>query len=232
MHFATYYRWLVYRFLFAQEGFGQPRPDASQKWLLDIGCKEGAFARALAPMAAQIVGLDISFWVSKRRNTSIHFVQADAQCLPFQTGKFDFVIMNDVLEHIPDDRTAARHACAVLAMNGRLWLSTPAINYSVGPSWVTTRFERAWGHVRRGYWLDDLTRLFSALAELRVVVWPEPLFRAMQLPNWLISRGSMALARRVAELCFIADQRAWSVAGHAACRSGHLYLSGVKRRSS
>ncbi len=233
MHFASYYRWLVYELLFRQDGFGgaqsiDARPGRLAR-LLDIGCKEAAFSRLLAPMAGQIVGVDVAVRpLAGLEGGGPRFVIGDGQALPFRPGAFDFVLMSDVLEHIPDDRAAARCAIAALAPGGQLWLSTPAIQYSVGPAWVTARFERAWGHVRKGYTPDALARLFSPPLSLRIIVWPEPAFRAMQLPNWLISRLSMGLARRIAALCFRADRRAWATGRGADTLSGHLYLSGRK----
>ncbi len=232
IHFASYYRWLVYKLLFRQDGFGGARsldahPGRPAR-LLDIGCKEAAFSRLLVPMAGQIVGVDVAVRAPAGFQVGLHFVTGDGQALPFRPGAFDFVLMNDVLEHMPDDGAAARCACAALAPGGRLWLSTPAIQYSVGPRWVTARFERAWGHVRKGYTPAALARLFSPPLDVRIVVWPEPAFRAMQLPNWLLSRLSMGLARRIAALCFWVDRRAWATGRGADTLSGHLYLSGRK----
>jgi SAM-dependent methyltransferase len=226
MHFASYYRWLVYCLLFADEGFG--RPAAAGRRLLDIGCKEGRFSGQLAPMASLIVGLDVALPRRRYPGDNQRFVSGDGRALPFAPGAFDYVLMNDVLEHIADDAAAARCAVTVLAPGGRLWLSTPASQFSVGPAWVTARFERAWGHVRKGYTPDALARLFSPLPSLRIIVWPEPAFRAMQLTNWLISRLSMGLARRIAKLCFQADRRAWAGGRLTESLSGHLYLSGYK----
>jgi len=226
MHFASYYRWLVYRLLFADEGFGQPA--AAGKRLLDIGCKEGRFSGQLAPMASLIVGLDVALPRRRYPGDNQRFVLGDGQALPFAPGTFDYVLMNDVLEHIADDAAAARCAVTVLAPGGRLWLSTPASQFSVGPAWVTARFERAWGHVRKGYTPESLIRLFSPPLAVRMVVWPEPAYRAMQLPNWVISRASMALARRIAVICFRVDRRIWDGGKLASTLRGHLYLSGYK----
>ena len=226
MHFASYYRWLVYRLLFSDEGFGSPA--AAGRRLLDVGCKEGHFSGRLAPMATLIVGVDIALPRRRHSGSGQHFVLGDGQALPFKPGAFDYVLMNDVLEHIINDNAAARCAVAALALGGRLWLSTPASQFSVGPPWVTARFERAWGHVRKGYTPDALAHLFSPPLEVKIIVWPEPAYRVMQLPNWLISRLSMRLARRIAALCFRADRRAWETRRDADSLSGHLYLSGRK----
>jgi SAM-dependent methyltransferase len=230
MHFASYYRWLVYRLLFADEGFG--RPAAAGRRLLDIGCKEGRFSGQLAPMATLIVGVDVALPRRRHAGSGQHFVLGDGQALPFKPGAFDYVVMNDVLEHIADDGAAARCAVAALAPGGRLWLSTPASRFSVGPAWVTARFERAWGHVRKGYAPESLIGLFSPPLTARLEIWPEPAFRAMQLPTWIISRMSMALARQIAALCFRSDRRAWAAGRYIKNLYGHLYLSGQKLTAS
>lgn len=217
MHFATYYRWLTYSFLFAPLGFGSPA-----RRLLDIGSKEGAFASLLAAKSAQIIGVDPV--LPRRRSRVVTFALADGQRLPFANAVFDQVILNEVVEHIPDDRTAVREACRVLKPGGMLWLSTPALHYSVGPEWVTRRFEQAWGHVRRGYHPDQLASLFPRGMDLRLFMWHEPWIRALQLPLWVISRCCMGLARRLAYICFQLDRRAYERSRSSSTMSGHIYL--------
>ncbi|MDW8395778.1 MAG: methyltransferase domain-containing protein [Anaerolineae bacterium] len=225
MHFATYYRWLVYSFLFSPLGFGAPR-----QRLLDIGSKEGAFAAHLAATVDRIVCLDLK--LPRARSAQVEFALADGQHLPFADATFDCILMNDVLEHIPRDQLAVHEACRVLQLGGVIWLSTPALHYFVGPEWVTQRFERAWGHVRRGYHPDQLCRLFPVGMEVHVFTWDEPCIRALQLPLWVISRRWMRLARSIARRCFEVDRRVYSSRNRSAALNGHLYLYAHKVCSS
>lgn len=225
MHFATYYRWLTYSYLFAPYGFGSPC-----RRLLDVGSKEGAFASRLAKTTGHIVCVDLT--LPQERSREVTFARADGQHLPFADAVFDSVLMNDVLEHIPDDRAALHEACRVLQPGGMLWLSTPALHYSVGTTWVTRRFERAWGHVRRGYHPDELVNLFPRGMDVRVFVWHEPCIRALQLPLWLISRRAMGAAQRLARGCFELDRRVYQRRTGVASLQGHLYACARKEANT
>lgn len=222
MHFASYYRWLTYSFLFAPLGFG-----AGGRLLLDIGGKEGAFAERLAGTVKRIVCVDIS--LPRVRSALVSFTIGDGQSLPFVDHAFDQVVLNDVLEHIVDDRVALQEACRVLDVGGRMWLSTPALNYNVGPKWVTQRFERAWGHVRRGYTPEQLLSLLPANMCFTLFVWHEPCIRALQLPLWVISRRWMRLARHMARYCFEVDRRVYQHDPLNLSLQGHLYVYAHKR---
>jgi SAM-dependent methyltransferase len=52
-------------------------------------------------------------------------VQADIAQLPFRDGEFDVVLINHVLEHIPDDRGALRELHRVLRPGGRALMQHP-----------------------------------------------------------------------------------------------------------
>lgn len=84
------------------------RLDASR--ILDIGCGPGFFTQLLADHGAgNYVGLDITdelFPTLKQRFPSYDFVQADitSQLIP---GRFDLILMIDVLEHIVTEEKMA-----------------------------------------------------------------------------------------------------------------------------
>jgi hypothetical protein len=183
------------------------------------GALIGGLLRAGTATATDLLAVEID--AARRAALERDFGIATAEAPDARLAGFDVLVLAVKPQQM-------KSACAALAPGGRLWLSTPAIQYSVGPRWVTARFERAWGHVRKGYTPAALARLFSPSLDVRIVVWPEPAFRAMQLPNWLLSRLSMGLARRIAALCFRADRRAWATGRGADTLSGHLYLSGRK----
>ena len=108
------------------------------------------------------------------RGPHIRFVRGDATRLPFPDATFDAVMLCDVLEHIPDDRAAAAEARRVVKPGGYLIASSPHVDwrypyYKVLTPVVPTEAElfAEWGHVRRGYTLDQ----FDALLGPTQVAW-------------------------------------------------------------
>jgi len=77
---------------------------------------------------------------------------------------FDQVLAIDVLEHIDDDVLAIRQIANALTSGGRLVISVPTPNY---PNTFGRDFADNLGHVRDGYWLEDIGPKLDA-AGLRV----------------------------------------------------------------
>lgn len=98
------------------------------------------------------------------RYTQIDVSQKDLHQLG-RERTYDQVLAIDVLEHISDHEHALAEIADVLAANGRLVVSVPTPNY---PTVFGRRFHERLGHVRDGYWLEDLEVLLEA-AGLRVV---------------------------------------------------------------
>lgn len=219
MHFASYYRWLVFSFLFGADGFP---PDTSAP-ILDVGSKRGEFLQLFH--SPRRVALDIDAALLPDESAGLLRVAADAAHLPFQPRSFEFVLLNDVIEHVPDDRNALRDAAEAVAPGGYLWVSTTGLNYSVGPEAITRRFERAWGHVRRGYRPDTLEQAIGPNLKIRTVLWPEPMVRLLQTPLWVLSRIAMPAARWIARACFGYDRRVYLSGRSANSLKGHIYIS-------
>ena len=228
MHFASYYRWLVHSYLFEQDGFsGMHSAHSKSTNILDIGCRDALILQKLA--VGTKVGLDNSaaFFPDNRRQ--LHLLVADATKLPFKAGVFQYVLLSEVIEHIHDDRQTLMLATRMLAPGGTLWISTPAIHYTVGPGFITRTFERAWGHVRKGYDPKSLEQMLGENLDITTIIWPETSIRVMQLPNWLLSKLSMPLARFTATICFRLDRREFLKGKHMDSLSGHIYISARKR---
>jgi SAM-dependent methyltransferase len=98
----------------------------------------------------------------------VRFLVADATDLPFPDAAFDVVTFFDVLEHIADDARAAAEALRVLRPGGFVLVTSPSRSWrfpyyrALAPICPTDAEMMAeWGHVRRGYALSELARLFG-----------------------------------------------------------------------
>lgn len=97
---------------------------------LDCGCGSGAYVAALQNQ----FGLDVhgiehdpgkvsSAW--DRLGLTGRVLQGDLQNLDHPDASWDFAMLNEVLEHVPDDRMALREVFRVLKPGGLLFLFSP-----------------------------------------------------------------------------------------------------------
>lgn len=145
-------------------------PNEPFKDVLEVGGGQGGLT-ALLYQQAQITNLDCNPEYAQapcNQQKQVHFICGDATDLPFENESFDAVTMFDVLEHIPDDEKAVSEALRVLRPKGFLLISTPNENWrfpyygfmkSICPSEADVMAE--WGHVRRGYTLNELKKLID-----------------------------------------------------------------------
>lgn len=99
-----------------------------------------------------------------------HYVQqGDITDLPFDDNRFDLIICNHVLEHIPNDQQAMSELSRVLKPNGTCLITVPikaSLNQTDEDETVTSPTERKkrfgqWDHVRY-YGLDISNRLLES----------------------------------------------------------------------
>jgi SAM-dependent methyltransferase len=142
--------------------------------ILEIGGGRSGLASMLYP-EADIVTIDLNFEMGKQpRRARAFFVCGDACSLPFENESFDVVTLFDVLEHIGDDRSAAQEALRVVRSGGHVLVSTPKADWRYPYFSIMQRYcpheselMQEWGHVRRGYWDQDLVALFDRQSERR-----------------------------------------------------------------
>ena len=115
-------QWLVFR-----------RDEETRRWLgsfasghvLDIGCSDGVMADFVVS-SSNYVGLDYPEtavdWYQSRPQ-----VFGDANQLPFSHGRFNSVLLLDVLVRLSDPHAAIREAWRVLGSDGTLVLKVPCL---------------------------------------------------------------------------------------------------------
>lgn len=98
--------------------------------VLDLGCAEGATLYHLDAKAGT-VGLDVfedKLVFARKVLPHIEFVAGSAYDLPFEDGRFDHVLIRDVIHHIDDADRAMREAFRVLQKGGRIDILEPCRN--------------------------------------------------------------------------------------------------------
>jgi ubiquinone/menaquinone biosynthesis C-methylase UbiE len=100
--------------------------------VLDIGCGDAGALIAFAERGAQCTGIetDPGSIERARLRASEHKVDVmlesgSAEALPFATGSFDLVMLDNVFEHVSNQKQTLREAHRVLAPSGLLYLVTP-----------------------------------------------------------------------------------------------------------
>ncbi|MEQ9234994.1 class I SAM-dependent methyltransferase [Coleofasciculus sp. E2-BRE-01] len=145
-------------------------PDQNFRKILEVGGGQSGLTALLYPQA-KVTNLDLNSEYSQapcNQQEQVSFVCGDATALPFNDDSFDAITMFDVLEHIPQHEKAVSEALRVLRPSGFLLVSTPNENWRfpyyefmkpICPSDTDVMAE--WGHVRRGYTLDELKNLIG-----------------------------------------------------------------------
>ncbi|MBI4493703.1 MAG: class I SAM-dependent methyltransferase, partial [Chloroflexi bacterium] len=75
--------------------------------ILDVGCGLGMYVARLAQFSDHVYGVDIDLEKVVLASPSLpNIFEAPAEDLPFPDASFDVILLNEVLEHVNDDRAA------------------------------------------------------------------------------------------------------------------------------
>ena len=123
-------------------------------------------------------------------------VDGDIGALPFRSNAADAVICKDVLEHVPDPRTAVSEMRRVLKPRGRLYCSVPFLH----PYHGSDTLADYWRFTHEG-----LDLMFSEFAHVDVVrtggaLFVIKAFTPPPLDRWLFSAPVMPLVNAVDKL--------------------------------
>jgi len=100
--------------------------------ILDLGCGDGRFSRAVFDCLNIDVGLDISssaVSLAKQTSNHSHLVTGDGKRLPFRDEAFGTIFSNSALEHIPNVSEVLAEARRVLKRGGVLVFTVPSPNF-------------------------------------------------------------------------------------------------------
>jgi SAM-dependent methyltransferase len=171
--------------------------------VLDVGCGDGHLlallhAEATFPLALDGVELAAEAGAeAARRDIRVHHGRIEDVVLP--ASAYDLIIMNQLIEHVPDPIAVLRRVGAALRPGGHVVLETPNLD-SLDARLFRRRY---WGgyHLPRHFHLFDrrtLPRLVQAADLTTVAMRPLvcPQFWIISLANWLAARGRRRAAAR------------------------------------
>lgn len=180
--------------------------------VLEVGCGTGTFSALMAASGREVVALDLDASYAAAANERLasfpgcSATQADVNAYTPQ-GRFDSVVMLDVLEHLADDEAILRRLRELLLPDGRLILKVPA------GRWLHGTLDEAVGHYRR-YSRASLVAV-AGRAGLAPVVRPWH-FNAAAVPGWWLNgrvlrrahppAGQVALFERLVPVLRVAER--------------------------
>jgi len=84
--------------------------------------------------------------------------------MPIRDNQIDIVLCLDVIEYVKEDSKLVREISRVLKKGGKVILTTPMQNGVSFPFLSEEKIEtinESWGHVRKGYSLEEIVKLFK-----------------------------------------------------------------------
>jgi SAM-dependent methyltransferase len=128
--------------------------------ILDGAVGLGQLARKMQERGYRVVGIDYAFEaaLAAKRN-GIAAVAGDLTKMPFRDGVFDGVTTGETLEHLDDDKGAAREIARVVREGGRCVATVPALRS------LWSKSDDYYEH-RRRYTRRELRALFDERFEI------------------------------------------------------------------
>lgn len=94
--------------------------------ILDIGCGLGVYVRKFRAFSDRVCGIDIDpMRLREGAKTTPGLLLAVGEHLPYRDATFDVIVMNEVIEHVSDDRATLREAMRTLSPGGRIVIYAP-----------------------------------------------------------------------------------------------------------
>lgn len=156
--------------------------------VLDVGCNSGGLGRRLiAEKGCVMQGVDLRpELVERARAKGYEARVAAAEELPYENGRFDVVVVSEILEHVHDPRPVLAEARRVVRPGGLLFGDVPTETGRWGLETISDHRYHA-----RVFTRDALERLlaeFFQIDALHAVPMPEDEDPHFEVPTWYVFR--------------------------------------------
>jgi len=137
---------------------------------LDLGGDNGILSAELRQGPGRWVSADMAeeAVLSCHELCGRNAVRIDGTALPFRSESLDWIVVIDLLEHVHEDTLLAKELSRILKPDGYLLVHVPRKAGGL-LRWLAPKLgytDQLHGHVRQGYTIDELTRLFQDEAVL------------------------------------------------------------------
>jgi SAM-dependent methyltransferase len=128
--------------------------------VLDLGCGLGEYVRGFSRQGAHAFGCDVAHnrLAEGRRRGAEGLVQAAGEALPYADRTFDVVVLNEVIEHVSDDRATMREVGRVLAPGGIAVIYAPNRLYPFETHGIYLGKRYVFGNIPLVNWLPNVLR--------------------------------------------------------------------------
>ncbi len=130
--------------------------------ILDVGCGAGALGAALKRRdSIEVVGVEADRGAAEAARKildRVHLGDIEVLDLPYSPGRFDCIVLADILEHLRDPWGVLRRLVPLLAARGRLVASLPNVRH-----WSVVRglLEGEWAYLPAGILDQGHLRFFT-----------------------------------------------------------------------
>ena len=165
---------------------------AAGDFVLDVGCGRAEYLRALLTHHPNAFGIEtatdkLEDCLRAHPELSDRVLHVSAEAMPFPDAHFDVVIVNEVLEHVPDQNAALHEIHRVLKPGGKFLLFCPNRLYPFEThGWMVRGALRAWIPALH-YLPASVCRFFKIEAVARNY-WPREAARLLQQHGFQVWR--------------------------------------------
>jgi SAM-dependent methyltransferase len=129
--------------------------------ILDVGCAHGGYVALLNWAGFEAVGTEISPEVARfaHETFGVKVFIGIIEMQPFDAGSFDVIVLNDVIEHLPDPLATLGHCAKLLPKDGFFVIQTPEYKEHLSYSDLTSSNDLFLKHMDRNH--EEHLYLFS-----------------------------------------------------------------------